>query len=503
MNYKLEVDGGPDFSEYFKNFVGSKTAEIQLSTVVMHAWSQVEHDIVYKTLSVGIPTERINRMLDGVNGLSITSEILLQELREANHQSASNFEELSQKHFEDEAELDRWLRTTYHCGKDKWEWKDAPQYSNLLWETMLRVRGPGSSWHCDLPITRRGLDNRMKAYGLLDHTPRLGEKCDASLLLLSALPSPDHLFDTFDPAISVHMDFHPSYQSILYTLFMVANSFSIMVSIAEREAVKRLEKRFPDRGLKSMKQINGIFTCTLPEPADLAELDSFAKDYLKADWCEIHDLAMALTRLNYVILHDCNDAHHFSGMEIYAGKHWKAKGFWLVTFCLGQPQKMWFSGHRIPINRTESNMGPPHYHRMTQCFSGFYGRTPKELCKDPCPWHASEEHPAEVFSGHESEEDFDEASSTNETDPGIGEGIRIAPRIHVGISGWQLNQLSPPQEYDQDRDVVGHSGDQIAMCLNDTYVRLRWSWGDDATIGLKSRSSYQDLCECRKTKCKI
>lgn len=49
----------------------------------MHAWSQVEHDVIYKNPSRITVNDSIARMLDGVNGLSINSEILLEELRKA------------------------------------------------------------------------------------------------------------------------------------------------------------------------------------------------------------------------------------------------------------------------------------------------------------------------------------------------------------------------------------------------------------------------------------
>jgi ppGpp synthetase/RelA/SpoT-type nucleotidyltranferase len=60
--------------------LASKLAEIQVTMVVMHAWSQVEHDTIYKMVVGGLPTDTMNRMLDGVNGLSTTTEILLDEL---------------------------------------------------------------------------------------------------------------------------------------------------------------------------------------------------------------------------------------------------------------------------------------------------------------------------------------------------------------------------------------------------------------------------------------
>lgn len=58
-----------------------KRVEIQVSTSVMHAWSEVEHDLIYKNPWQLAPNMTIDRMVDAINGLAITSEILLQQLQ--------------------------------------------------------------------------------------------------------------------------------------------------------------------------------------------------------------------------------------------------------------------------------------------------------------------------------------------------------------------------------------------------------------------------------------
>jgi ppGpp synthetase/RelA/SpoT-type nucleotidyltranferase len=58
------------------------TVEIQVTAVVMHAWSQVEHDVIYENPHKLPITATMTRMLDSsINGLAITSEIMLQELQ--------------------------------------------------------------------------------------------------------------------------------------------------------------------------------------------------------------------------------------------------------------------------------------------------------------------------------------------------------------------------------------------------------------------------------------
>ncbi|KAH8891971.1 hypothetical protein GQ53DRAFT_647960, partial [Thozetella sp. PMI_491] len=59
------------------------TVEIQVASVLMHAWAEVDHDLVYKTLTSGEATEEELRILDAVNGLAHTGEVLLQQLQKA------------------------------------------------------------------------------------------------------------------------------------------------------------------------------------------------------------------------------------------------------------------------------------------------------------------------------------------------------------------------------------------------------------------------------------
>ncbi|KAI9658984.1 MAG: hypothetical protein M1821_001944 [Bathelium mastoideum] len=56
--------------------------EIQVATVVMNAWSQVEHDIIYKPAGAK-PTEEEKRILDTFNGVVMTGECALRILEES------------------------------------------------------------------------------------------------------------------------------------------------------------------------------------------------------------------------------------------------------------------------------------------------------------------------------------------------------------------------------------------------------------------------------------
>ncbi|MDF7662414.1 RelA/SpoT domain-containing protein [Erwiniaceae bacterium L1_54_6] len=56
--------------------------EIQVASVLMHAWSEVEHDLVYKPLNGDLSDEEY-AILDEINGLVLAGEIALERLKHA------------------------------------------------------------------------------------------------------------------------------------------------------------------------------------------------------------------------------------------------------------------------------------------------------------------------------------------------------------------------------------------------------------------------------------
>ena len=75
----------------------------------MHAWSEVEHDLIYKNRYQLPPDPTIDRMVDAVNGLAITNEILLQQLQENFQRSRRTEEEV----FQDRKSLKTWIFQHY------------------------------------------------------------------------------------------------------------------------------------------------------------------------------------------------------------------------------------------------------------------------------------------------------------------------------------------------------------------------------------------------------
>ena len=76
-HYRIKLD---------KNIIESKeyapVVEIQVASVLMHAWSEVEHDLVYKPFYGELSAVEL-QILDEINGLVLSGEIALERLKSA------------------------------------------------------------------------------------------------------------------------------------------------------------------------------------------------------------------------------------------------------------------------------------------------------------------------------------------------------------------------------------------------------------------------------------
>ncbi len=71
--------------------------EIQVASVLMHAWSEVEHDLVYKPFSGNLTEEELT-ILDEINGLVLTGEIALERLQKAITERTKKQPEITDKY---------------------------------------------------------------------------------------------------------------------------------------------------------------------------------------------------------------------------------------------------------------------------------------------------------------------------------------------------------------------------------------------------------------------
>lgn len=81
--------------------------EIQVASVLMHAWSEVEHDLIYKPFSGDLSAEE-HAILDEINGLVLAGEIALGRLQQAVKERVSKGAEP----FRNQYELSSYLSNT-------------------------------------------------------------------------------------------------------------------------------------------------------------------------------------------------------------------------------------------------------------------------------------------------------------------------------------------------------------------------------------------------------
>lgn len=78
--------------------------EIQVASVVMHAWAEVEHDLVYKPLQGALSDDEY-AILDELNGLVIAGEIALERLQRAAESRVASADRPFANHFDLAAHL--------------------------------------------------------------------------------------------------------------------------------------------------------------------------------------------------------------------------------------------------------------------------------------------------------------------------------------------------------------------------------------------------------------
>lgn len=87
-----------DLSETEKRYAAARI-EIQVASVLMHAWSEVEHDLVYKPLA-GELSDAEYAILDQLNGLVMTGEIALESLQKAGEARVADSDRKISNHYD-------------------------------------------------------------------------------------------------------------------------------------------------------------------------------------------------------------------------------------------------------------------------------------------------------------------------------------------------------------------------------------------------------------------
>lgn len=184
--------------------------EIQVGTVVTQAWGEVQHDIIYKRPDDILATPTMKRIIDAINGLAITTEIMLVEL-ERSLQVAKKEAEAARKaeerraleRFVDGDEFMRWFNSTYIAKmkpEDRQHWAGSSDWADALVASSAGVPGQAAIMrHTDPRQVRRVKPCRAEFAKLIEEKRILskkkpGERLDIGRLLVEALGyNIDHL----------------------------------------------------------------------------------------------------------------------------------------------------------------------------------------------------------------------------------------------------------------------------------------------------------------------
>ncbi|KAI0882854.1 uncharacterized protein GGS22DRAFT_195581 [Annulohypoxylon maeteangense] len=268
-----------------------KWVEIQVTTIVMHAWAQVEHDIIYKKRAEFIPTGAMNRMLDAVNGLSITSEIMLEELAKNLERADEEGGKKDVENFQSSQEFADWFKQTYPetglMGHKYHRWRDTPDWVDTLFSACKLL---------ECGYSRSIFKDLIEDGKFLERSPRKSEKLDISVLLLTAMSIKYNWIEDEGLKNSSHAKEYLR----LSKLTLVASAFSFMVVLRDTEAIEMLKEKFP-HDIDNMRRINSIVSLFNIHTGEMEKLEGFADRFLKTNWCETHDLAVALAKLGFFL----------------------------------------------------------------------------------------------------------------------------------------------------------------------------------------------------------
>ncbi len=150
--------------------------EIQVASVLMHAWAEVNHDLVYKPLAGALSSVESN-MLENLNGLVMSGEVSLETLQQALKKRVSEAARPFSNHFELAALLYDRAETTFAERKAEPLVGRVDILYSFLKEAALNIpsvieEGIANLWENqgDETIAQRLIDNILSKYPNLSET---------------------------------------------------------------------------------------------------------------------------------------------------------------------------------------------------------------------------------------------------------------------------------------------------------------------------------------------
>ncbi|KAK6382666.1 hypothetical protein LTS17_003335 [Exophiala oligosperma] len=301
--------------------------EVQISTVVMHAWSEVEHDMVYKNPFQLPQDTTMDRMVDAINGLSITNETLLQELQ----QSSRNLRDHEHGKLSRTA-LKSWILNYYFDDNDAHKRSEDHSYvdimvnlidSPLLTASSIRKNLAGQPFNTRQLVKSLLPEKEKKSrWWQTVYSERDSDEIDDFHLLKTLLRN--SLTNNVDDKLrhfglvgaSKATDDQEIY--LLYRLLLVSSWYSIWMVIGEPEVFGSREETCPICGQLSpqftessgqkaalISQINRILigkTCFSSLNMNKRHrLEEFCNDMLNRQCGDDHEIALRLAKLSLFV----------------------------------------------------------------------------------------------------------------------------------------------------------------------------------------------------------
>jgi len=119
-----------------------RDVEVQVASVLMHAWAEVEHDLVYKPKTGRLSAEEY-AILDELNGLIHTGEIALERLQKAVHRRVIGDLREFGNHYELSSFLYEYIKGRGRGGSDPLMGR-----ADLLFQ-FLKYAGRNAPWHLE------------------------------------------------------------------------------------------------------------------------------------------------------------------------------------------------------------------------------------------------------------------------------------------------------------------------------------------------------------------
>ena len=179
-SWQVVVEWREPLPERFK----SLRAEIQVGTVVAQAWAEVQHNIIYKRPHDILTTPTMMRMSDAINGMAITTELMLKELKRSLEEET---EKRDRHPFRDGAEFLNWFQSTYldlMQPAERQRWASNPNITKAY--ELVQICNERRSWGIDHTVP---VPCRIEFKKLIDQRLRVktDKDWDISEMLIRAL----------------------------------------------------------------------------------------------------------------------------------------------------------------------------------------------------------------------------------------------------------------------------------------------------------------------------